>query len=63
MKPFAKLYAAFPYPSFMESVKEEEFQASYHSFMEQHSAKDPMFALWSSYIEIVEVILLFLQAT
>eukprot|EP00057_Strongylocentrotus_purpuratus_P021683 XP_011676157.1 PREDICTED: uncharacterized protein LOC105444073 [Strongylocentrotus purpuratus] len=62
----AKLQSDFPTSSFTEFVRGEEFQAmasSYRSFVKQRSTQDPTFALWSSYIEMVEVILLFLRAT
>ncbi|XP_041466296.1 uncharacterized protein LOC121416845 [Lytechinus variegatus] len=62
----SKLQSDFPTFSFTEFVQGEDYQAmvsSYRSFVEQRSAQDPTFALWSSYIEMVEVILLFLRGT
>uniref|UniRef100_A0A0L8IF51 Uncharacterized protein n=1 Tax=Octopus bimaculoides TaxID=37653 RepID=A0A0L8IF51_OCTBM len=58
-----KFHADFTSSSFTEFVMGEKFQAvasTCRSFVEQHSAKDPTFALWSSYIE---VIFLFLRST
>ena len=56
---------AFPQPEYHNMVSSErfqQFQASYDSFLEANSHKHT-FAFWSSYCDMVEILLLFLRGT
>ena len=59
------LQSSFPSAAFQEHVQSERFAdvlKSYSQFISTHS-NDPTFAVWSSYIEMVELLLLFVRAT
>ena len=56
---------AFPQPEYHNMVSSERFQpfqASFDSFLEANSHKHT-FAFWSSYCDMVEILLLFLRGT
>ena len=61
-----KLDLSFPTESFTDACDTEDFQIvkdRYQIFVEEQKEKSPTFAFWSSYIEMVQLLLLFIRAT
>ena len=61
-----RLKEAYPHQQFKDVMESEEFNdlmASYEKFIATEIGKNPNFALWSSYIDMVEDLLLFTRAT
>ncbi len=54
----------FPSDSLFEKIKEETFHeimTTYQDFITLESEDNPTFALWSNYLEMVEVLLCFIR--
>ena len=54
----------FPNTSLLEKVQKETFQKimkTYHDFITQECEDNPTFALWSNYLEMVELLLCFIR--
>ena len=60
------LAARFPHEEYLTKVMSQEFEelrSAIVTFVQSEALKKPTFALWLSYIEMVQVLLLFLRAT
>ena len=60
------LTASFPHEGYLTEIMSQEFEElriDVVSFAQSEAMKKPTFALWLSYIEMVQVLLLFLRAT
>ena len=61
----ADLQGAFPNPEYrnlLDSDRYAEFEESFHQFLEANKNR-PTFQFWNSYLDMVEVLLLFLRGT
>ena len=60
------LNTSFPGAAFSHCVQSEDYNRCitlYNAFIREHRQKSPTFDVWSSYIEMVQVLLLFIRAT
>ena len=61
-----RLHTAFPGSAFSECVQSEDYRhcmTLYHTFIGEQCQRSSTFAVWSSYIEMVQVVMLFIRAT
>ena len=60
------MVGAFPdgqFMDFIESPQIEDLLAQYSAYVKESSENNPMFSYWSSFIEMVQLLLLFLRGT
>ena len=63
---FNTMVNAFPGDNFMDLVKSQQMQEVYilyQGYVEERCEHDPVFSFWSSFIDMVELLLLFIRGT